>query len=103
MDQLGSVRTLAVRESIVTDPELALAVLLTGLLGQVRGEVYSWQPAVEIKAEKNPFHIDVSIMGHSSMRQFQAIPAADLHRVSEPPALEDTVQLDPATQLAAGA
>src|SRR3546814_928682 len=99
MDQLGSVRTMAVREAIVTDPELALDVLLTGLLGQVRGEVYSWQQAVEIKAEKNPFHIDDAIMGHSSMRDIEEIAAADLHRVSEAPALEDMRQLDTETKL----
>src|SRR3546814_4366299 len=52
LDQLGCVRTMAVREAIVTAAELALDAQLTGLLGQVRGEVYSLQQDVEIKAEK---------------------------------------------------
>src|SRR3546814_18400447 len=99
MDQLGSVRSMAVREAMVTDPELALDVLLTGLLGQVRGEVYSWQQAVEIKAEKNPFHIDDAIMGHSSMRDIEEIAAADIHRVSEAPALAAVRKVDPETKL----
>src|SRR3546814_17631713 len=89
MDQLGSVRTMAVREAIVTDPELALDVLLTGLLGQVRGEVYSWQQAVEIKAETNPFHIEDAIIGHSSMRAIDSIRTADLTPVSAAPAVCD--------------
>src|SRR3546814_3581367 len=83
MEQLGSGRPMAVREASFTDPELALDVLLTGLLGQVRGEVYSWQQAVEIKAEKNPFHIDDAIMGHSSMRDIEEIAARSEEHTSE--------------------
>src|SRR3546814_14603325 len=49
MDQLGSVRTMAVSEAIVTDPKLALAVLLNGRLGQVRGGVCSWRQGLGYK------------------------------------------------------
>src|SRR3546814_19454752 len=48
MDQRGGIRTMAVREALASDPELALDVLLTGLLGQVRGKSYSWQQAAAI-------------------------------------------------------
>ncbi|MDT7533174.1 ParB/RepB/Spo0J family partition protein [Sphingobium sp. SA2] len=99
MDQLGAIRTMAVREVIATDPELALDVLLTGLLGQVRGGVYSWQQAAEIKAEQNAFHVDETIMAHSVMRDIDEIAQADLDRVAESPALDDMRQLDTETKL----
>src|SRR3546814_13235269 len=38
-------------------------------------------------------------MGHVSMRDIEEIAAADLHRVSEAPALEDMRQLDTETKL----
>src|SRR3546814_16250449 len=54
MDQLGGIRPMAVREALASDPELAMDVLLTGLLGQGRGNCYSWQQAAELTAETKP-------------------------------------------------
>src|SRR3546814_2670169 len=57
MDQMGGIRTMAVREALASDPELALDVLLTGLLGQIRGNAYSWQQAAEFTAEIERSHV----------------------------------------------
>src|SRR3546814_12328463 len=77
------IRTMAVREALASDPELALDVLLTGLLGQVRGNSYSWQQAAEITAEKNRFHVDEALMGHSTIADIDEIAGADLARLAE--------------------
>src|SRR3546814_4270702 len=87
MDQLGGIRTMAVREALASDTELALDVLLTGLLGQVRGNSYSWQQAAEITAEKNRFHVDEAIMGHATIADITEIAGAELARLAEKPTL----------------
>src|SRR3546814_13248219 len=94
MDQLGGIRTMAVREALASDPELALDVLLTGLLGQVRGNSYSWQQAAEITAEKNRLHVDEAIMGHSTIADIDEIAGADLARLAETTTLDDMRQMD---------
>src|SRR3546814_11258717 len=88
-----------VREALASDPELALDVLLTGLLGQVRGNSYSWQQAAEITAEKNRFHVDEAIMGHSTIADIDEIAGADLARLAETPTLDAMRQLDSEAQL----
>src|SRR3546814_2769503 len=80
---------MAVREALASDPGLALDVLLPGLLGQVRGNSYSWQQAAEITAEKNRFHVDEAIMGHSTIADIDEIAGADLARLAETPTLDD--------------
>ena len=99
MDQLGGIRTMAVREALASDPELALDVLLTGLLGQVRGNAYSWQQAAEITAEKNRFHVDDAVMGHSTIADIDEIARADLDRLAETPTLDDMRQMDSEAKL----
>lgn len=99
MDQLGGIRTMAVREALASDPELALDVLLTGLLGQVRGNAYSWQQAAEITAEKNRFHVDDAVMAHSAIADIDEIASADLARLAETPTLDDMRQMDSEAKL----
>src|SRR3546814_20927510 len=94
MVQLGGIRTMAVREALASDPALALDVLLTGLLGQVRGNSYSWQQAAEINAEKNRFHVDEAIMGHSTIADIDEIAGAELARLAETPTLDDMHKMD---------
>src|SRR3546814_2796099 len=84
---------MAVREALACDPELALDVLLTGLLGQVRGNAYSWQQAAEITAEKNRLHVDDAVMGHSTIADIDEIARADLDRLAETPTLDHMRQL----------
>src|SRR3546814_19690347 len=86
------IRTMAVREALASDPELALDVLLTGLLGQVRGNAYSWQQAAEITAEKNRFHVDDAVMGHSTIDDIEEIARADLDHLAETTQLDDMRQ-----------
>lgn len=99
MDQLGAIRTLAVREAVAGDPELALDVLLSGLLAQVQERGYSFEQAAEIRAEKNPFHIDEAVMSHSSMRGIDELADADLARVGEEPTLATFRVIDTETKL----
>ncbi|MET1756486.1 ParB/RepB/Spo0J family partition protein [Novosphingobium sp. RD2P27] len=99
MDQLGAIRTLAVREAVAGDPELALDVLLNGLLAQVQGRGFSFEQAAEIRAENSPFHIDEAVMAHSSMREIDELAEADLARVGEEPTLATFREIDTETKL----
>src|SRR3546814_4131926 len=69
------------------------------LLGQVRGNSYSWQQAAEITAEKNRFHVDEAIMGHSTIADIDEIAGADLARLAETPTLDDMRQMDSEAKL----
>lgn len=48
---LGTIRTLAVREALAGNPALALDVLLDTMLGQLLGDAYSFEQALDIKLE----------------------------------------------------
>src|SRR3546814_19224006 len=94
MVQMVGIRTRAVSQSLDCDQELALDVLLRGLFGHVRGNSYSWQQAAEITVEKNRFHVDEAIMGHSTIADIDEIAGADLDRKAETPTLDDMSQME---------
>jgi len=48
---LGTIRTLAVREAVAKQPVLALNLLLDHMLGQLVGEAYSFEQALDLKVE----------------------------------------------------
>jgi len=81
MDQLGAVRTMAVREAVANDPDLALDVLLDTLIGQLAHSEYSWTLPTEIETSGREVRLVDEIMAHAQIEPIEKIAADDLERV----------------------
>lgn len=99
MGQLGAIRTLAVREAVANDPELALDVLLDGLLGQLVGSDYSWSLPVEITTSDSEVRVVEDIMAHASMAPIEQIAAGDLEQVGGEDRLAGLRSIDAETKM----
>ena len=59
---LGTIRTLAVREAVADNRALALDILLDTMLGQLLGDAYSFEQALDIKLECSPVEARPELM-----------------------------------------
>lgn len=64
---LGTIRTMAVREAVAGNPALALDVLLDTMLGQLLGDTNSFEQALDIKLERSPVEAKPELMQQASI------------------------------------
>lgn len=99
MDQLGAIRTMAVREAVATNPDLALDVLLDTLIGQLAHREYSWTLPTEIEASGREVRVIEETMTHAQIEPIEQIAAKDLERVPSEDRLAALRNLDTETKM----
>lgn len=99
MDQLGAIRTMAVREAVATNPDLALDVLLDTLIGQLAHSEYSWTLPTEIEASGREVRLVEEIMTNARIEPIEQIAAKDLERVPGEGRLAALRSLDTETKM----
>ena len=99
MDQLGAIRTMAVREAVATNPDLALDVLLDTLIGQLAHREYSWTLPTEIEASGREVRVIEETMTHAQIEPIEQIAAKDLERVPSGDRLAALRNLDTETKM----
>ena len=99
MDQLGAIRTMAVREAVATNPNLALDVLLDTLIGQLAHSEYSWTIPTEIETSGRGVRLIEEIMTNAKIEPIEQIAAKDLERVPSENRLAALRDLDSETKM----
>lgn len=93
VSELVKVKTLAVREAVATNPELALDVLLHTLLQNIAFDGCAYDLPLSIKPESRGVEVDEDLMVQSDIRSVEDIAAKDMGALSDEISLPDIVTM----------
>ncbi|NCN86083.1 MAG: ParB/RepB/Spo0J family partition protein [Sphingomonadales bacterium] len=91
---LIKIKTLAVREAVATDPELAFDLLLQTLLVQLVHDGDSYALPLSIKPDARAVEVDEPLMAQSQIRSVKEISAEDIAALSDDDSLSAIRALD---------
>lgn len=92
---LGTIRTLAVREAVTGNPELALDILLDCMLGQLIGNEYSFEQVLDLRLETASPEAKPELVEGCAIRPIEELPSDLLAKVQNDNRLAAIRALEP--------